>query len=161
MGISIERTYSNFDVERILKTPGLWELISEDEQDIRKFSVDASLTDFYYLKVMFDGVCLGLYVLHPFNDITMEIHANMLPEFREKYANASAEKVLEWIAVHLPPKKQKIIARIPSVFPNIYHFTLKHGFSDEGLLKNATIKNRELCDVHIVGIERKSIKVGD
>lgn len=156
MGISIERTWDKELIRSILTEPRIWDTIAEDGQDAGLFEVD--LNQNCFLAVAHEGICIGIYVLHAFNGCTLKIHANILPEYRKHFATESGEKVLEWFRDDAPEKYEKLVAMIPVIYPNVYHFTKNRGFDDEGRLVNAYRKNGELHDIHILGLERKSLK---
>ena len=158
MGICIERTFDKSLILSILTDDGIWPLVSADDQPAEEFEVDVEMDDFYYLAVIKNELVIGLYVLHPFNSASLEIHANILPQYRKDFAAQSAEKVLQWFDENVSSEFQKLVARIPSLYPNVYHFTLKHGFQSEGYLINAVRKHGELHDLHLLGLQRKDLK---
>ena len=157
MGVSIEQTWDENLIYSILKDPDIWADISDDYSDIAKFQIDPKLDGYYFLAVWSGMTCIGLYILHPFNNVTLEIHANILPAHREKCAKDSAKAVLQWIDEYIPERYQKLIARIPECYPHVYHFTLNNGFNDEGRLVKAYQEDGELYDIHILGLERKAL----
>ena len=158
MGVSIEQIWDVKLIYSVLKDPRIWKTISNDGQTSDKFVINVDAEDYYYLAVAHSNICIGIYVLHPFNDCTLEIHANILPEYRKEFATQSGEKVLEWFDKNAPEKYQKLIARIPEIYPEVYHFTLNRGFSDEGRLIKGCRKKGNLCDLHILGLERSALK---
>lgn len=157
MGIRVEQIWDEELIYSVLKHPEIWKTISNDGQTDDKFFVDVENDDFYYLAIALNEVCIGIYVLHPFNDCTLEIHANVIPYYRKEHAKESGEKILEWFKTQAPEKYQKLVARIPSIYPEVYHFTINRGFNDEGRLINGCRKGGSLCDLHILGLERKTL----
>jgi hypothetical protein len=154
LAISIERTIDIDLIKSILTS--LWDVIAEDGKLIEDFQVD--LENNIFLAVIDDKTTVGLYILHAYNGCTLEIHANILPEYRKECAIPSGEKVLAWFDEFAPEKYQKLFAQIPEIYPNVYRFTLERGFNDEGRLKNAYRKDGKLHDIHILGLERKTLK---
>lgn len=110
-----------------------------------------------FLVIAVKNEIIGLYIFHPVNSATVEIHANILPEYRKEFADQSLAVALEWLEKELPEAYVKIVANIPDVFPNVYHFALKHGFVEEGRLTQAYRKDGALCDIHILGMQRSEI----
>ena len=155
MGVSIEQNFNSDAIKKILTKDSLWDAIAEDGQDKDEFEVD--LNKNYFLSVNVGETCIGLYILHAFNGATMQIHANILPEYR-KHAKESGKKVLEWFQDNASDKFEKIIALIPVIYPKVYHFTKNRGFTDEGLITKAYRKNGRLIDIHILGLERYTLK---
>ena len=155
MGVSIARTWNESLIRHILTQDHIWDSIAEDGQEAKDFEVD--LDKSMFLSINAGETCIGLYILHAFNGATLQIHANVLRDFRDR-AKESGEKVLEWIRDNAPDKYQKVIAQIPEIYPNVYHFTKNRGFKDEGLITNAYRKNGKLVDLHILGLDRVAIK---
>lgn len=156
MGISIERTHDKELIRLILTDPRIWDTIAEDGEQSGLFEVDLEKNCFLAIKN--NDMCIGIYILHPFNGCTLEIHANLLPIYRKEFATESGEKMLDWFRDEGPEKYEKLIAKIPVIYPHVYHFTMNRGFKDEGRLVNAYRKNGELHDIHILGLERNSLK---
>ena len=158
MGDSVElkRCFNENLVKQVLFHKDIWPSISEDGQNMSTFMID--FVSNCFLKVVTDkGDLAGFYVLHPFNGSTLQIHANILPSFREKYAKLSGTAVLKWIKDKSPPQYHKVIALIPEIYENVYFFTKSFGFEDEGLLKQAYRKNSKLHDIHVLGIMRADL----
>lgn len=156
MGISIERIYNKELIRKILTDDRIWSTIAEDGQLPGLFEVE--LDKNIFLGIFNENICMGIYILHAFNGCTLKIHANMLPEYRKEYATETGEKILEWFRDEALEKYQKLVAMIPEIYPHVYHFTINRGFNDEGRLIKAHRKNGELHDIHILGLERKTLK---
>lgn len=156
MGISIDRTWDKDLIRSILTEPTIWDTIAEDGQEPGLFEVE--LEKNIFLAVNHNGVCLGIYILHVYNGCTLQIHANMLHKHRKAFATESGEKMLDWFRDEGPEKYQKLMAQIPAIYPHVYHFTINRGFKDEGLLIKAYRKKGELHDLHILGLERNTLK---
>lgn len=156
MAIRVERSWDKNLIRSILVDDRIWKTIAEDGEKSGLFEVDLEKNIFLAINRM--DVCIGIYILHAFNGSTLEIHANILPEYRKDFATESGEKMLVWFKDNGPEKYQKLIAMIPALYPHVYHFTLNRGFKDEGLLKKAYRKKGKLHDIHILGLERNSLK---
>jgi len=156
MGICIERTWDKNLIRSILTEAAIWDAIAEDGEESGLFEVD--LKKNIFLAVNNVGICIGVYILHVFNGSTLEIHANILPKYRVALATESGEKMLEWFKNNGEDKYQKLIAMIPALYPRVWHFTLNRGFKDQGLLTKAYRKKGKLHDIHILGLERNTLK---
>ena len=135
MGISVDRIYDKGLIREILTEPRIWDVIAEDGEQSGMFEVD--LNKNIFLALNHGDICIGIYVLHAFNGCTLQIHANMIAEYRKEFATECGEKVLDWFRDNGPEKYEKLIALIPNIYPHVYHFTLNRGFKDEGLLTKA------------------------
>lgn len=135
--------------------------ITDSELFDRISGDDLAFTDWnpapswFYLGV-FDPDLIGYFMLHGDNDTTVNIHINMVKEHRKKGKQA-AEKFLEEFKDKWPDNFQKLTCKIPVIYPEVYHFTKNVGFEDEGLCKKSIMKNGELVDRHILGLERVNI----
>ena len=154
--LTVKKSFNPDVIKSVLFEPQIWDCIAEDGQVQSHFMVDFNVNCFLTLTTE-AGELAGLYILHPHNGATLIIHAHVLPSFREKYAFISGQAILKYIKESMPPKYQKIIAFIPEIYPNVYHFTRKHGFKDEGLLTKAYRKNNKLHDIHLLGMMRADI----
>ena len=114
------RTTDIDKIDSVLKHPEIWPLISDGE-DPNTFDVPVT-DDIHYL--FEEGV---LFILHPLGD-DLEIHANILPEHREKSHSAALEALEYGFQLN-----DKIVARIPVKFGNVYGFTRKF-MNDDGVI---------------------------
>ncbi len=101
---------------------------------------------------------IGLYNLHPHNSSTLEIHAFILPEHREKHSEESGKEILRWILEKGPEQYEKVIAQVPFLYPNVKDFCIKNGFQIEGVNRLSHKKNGILYDQWLLGITRDEIK---
>jgi len=156
MECSIEPTYDEKIVKRVLFNDEIWQCIKEDNAQKASFVIDFKKNVF--LRVVAEKQTVGLYIVHAFNGTTLQIHANILPEFRDKYATYSAKAVLKYIDQNFDKKYRKLIALIPRRYANVYRFTCKQGFVDEGLISDAYFKDDVLDDIHLLGLKRFKIQ---
>ena len=139
------RTFDKEKINSVLKHPDIWPLIADDED---RDSFEPPMEDTHYL---FDeGI---LFILHPLND-DLEIHANVLPEFRGNARKAAAEALAYGFGLN-----DKIVARIPIEYGNVYGFALKfmeydgevdgiHHFS----LEKAQWRQKLIINKHTTGV---------
>ena len=101
---------------------------------------------------------IGMYNLHPHNSTTLEIHAFILPTKRKEHSKLTGQEILKWILDNAPKQYQKIIAQVPSIYPNVKDFCIKNGFQVEGVNRLSHKKNGEIVDQWLLGITREEIK---
>jgi hypothetical protein len=101
-------------INSVLKHPDIWPRISEKNQD--KDSYMPPMEGIHYLYD--EGV---LFILHPVDD-KLQIHANVLPESRDK-ADLAAKEALRYGFIDLGIKE--IVAKIPEKYGTVYGFALK------------------------------------
>jgi len=99
---------------------------------------------------------VGVYQIERINGITAQIHANVLPEHRKPHSKATGRAALDWVYANLPDI-HKIIAVIPTLYPNVRDFTLLFGFVLEGVNRQSYAKNGAIYDQWILGITRPEI----
>lgn len=140
----ITQTHNPLDIIRILKHPDIIERISEDGVDIESWMPD--IDQAYYLT---DENNIGLMIYHWINGITLECHVQVLPEHRG-LAHEFGRKALEW--AWLNTKATKIVAQIPSIYPDVLRFAYKNGFSFEGTNRLSYLKNGHIFDQFYLGL---------
>ena len=150
-GLTAERTYDVGLIWSIVLQPDLWETVTEDNPPTFKPDV---INEAWVLIVNNEGI-IGCYNLHSLNSVNWQIHAFIVPEQR-KHSKESGKVILKWAIENLDFKKLEAV--IPVIYPNVYHFTLKQGFSDEGLSRKSYMKNNELHDQHYLGITRAEVE---
>lgn len=96
---------------------------------------------------------VGVYQIERINGITAQIHANVLPEHRKPHSKATGRAALDWVYANLPDI-HKIIAVIPTLYPNVRDFTLSFGFVLEGINRQSYLKNGAFHDQWMLGITR-------
>ncbi len=116
------RTLDIDQINSVLKHPDIWPLIADNE-DIDTF--EPPLEDIHYL--FEEGV---LFILHPLGD-DLQIHANVLPEHRDKAVRAAQEALVYGFKLN-----DRIVAKIPTKYKNVYGFAKKF-MRDDGVLHDA------------------------
>lgn len=130
----------------------IWDEISED--DAPKFYPDVvheCWLGIYEEDADNNEKLSGIYRIHELNGVTWQIHALMID--REN-AKESGRLALQWCYDF---GVQKLIAEIPVIYPNVYHFTKHQGFQDEGINRKSFKKNGEIVDCYRLGITREEI----
>ena len=155
MGISLilERTYNLDQINKVILHPEIFKVVAEYNQTPEDFKTDVNSDAWVLVKVK-DEI-IGVYVLHPHNSTTSEIHAHILPEFRKDYALESGSKILEWF---LDTEYQKLIAQVPDIYPNVKNFCIANGFIVEGVNRKSYKKNGVVMDLTLLGITRNEIE---
>lgn len=153
----IERTFDEQVVKSVMLHPAIWATVAEETQDPEKW--EPEMVADCWLQIVCDGKLIGLYNIHAHNSVTLEIHAQVLPEYRSEYAKESSRQVLQWILDSEDAAGyEKVIAQIPTLYPQVKHFTLNAGFQEEGLNRLSYRKDGKLYDQWLLGITRQEIK---
>ena len=152
LALKLERTFDREYIRSIVVE--MWNSICEDGHSISDFEADE------YANCWVKMGDIGLYNLHPHNSSTLEIHAFILPEYRQEYAEASGVEILKWLEGNVPEQYQKVIAQVPFLYPNVKDFCVKNGFQIEGVNRLSHKKNGKLVNQWLLGITRDEIRGG-
>lgn len=126
----------------------LWDTVSEDGVE-QPYWPD--VVNEYWIGIYEDGLS-GIYRIHAINGVTWQIHALMIERTNAK---KSGKAILEWF--YNMNIGHKLIAEIPVIYPNVYHFTKNQGFKDEGVSRASFLKNGNIVDQNRLGITREEI----
>lgn len=151
----IERTFDAEIIKSVMLHPDIWETCAEDGQHPAMFEPETEAD--CWLNVLRGTSLVGMYNVHAHNSVTLEIHAQILPEYREECAKESSRQVLQWILDNAP-EYQKVIAQIPTLYPNVKHFTMNAGFQEEGINRLSYMKNGKLYNQWLLGITKPEIE---
>lgn len=140
----VSRTLDVTKINNVLKHPAIFDRISEDGVFFEVWQPDTKQA--FYLT---DDQNIGVMVYHWINGITLECHVQVLPEHREK-AFEFGQKAIRWAWMNT--EATKIVAQIPSLYPDVLRFAYKHGFSFEGNNKQSYRKNGNIYDQYYLGL---------
>lgn len=130
----------------------MFDEVSED--DIESYVPD--VVNEYWVALAEEETIIGLYRLHQLNAITYQIHALILSEHRERHAKESGRIILQWCLDNLD--FHKLVAEIPELYRNVYHFTKGQGFQDEGINRESFRKNGKIHNAYRLGMTRKEVE---
>ena len=142
------------EVDEILRDPEIFARIAEDDSENYVTPFDEHQC---YMMVMKDKEPIGVWNLYPVNSSTLNIHCNILKEHRE-HGDVAAILILSWFLTDCPKQYQKLNAEIPKIYPEVYYYTKKYGFQDEGINRQSILKNGELVDQWRLGITKEEVK---
>lgn len=154
--ITLKKAETVEEVEQILKDPELFDRIADDGWMVDDFEPPFDENHCYMMIILGDEA-IGTWYLHPLNGSTLAIHCNILKEYRE-HGKEAGRLIVEWFVNDCPVQYQKLNAEIPAVYPEVYHFTKKFGFNDEGINRLSIMKNGELTDQYRLGLTRNEAK---
>jgi hypothetical protein len=126
-GLIVERTHDKALIKSVMTMPEIWEAVSEDGQDSQNFEPETESD--CWLAIKDDSLTVGLYNLHPENRSTLEAHIQMIPEHRKEYSVKAGAAFLLWFAGECPAQYQKLIVKIPSLYPNVRKFVQSFGLA--------------------------------
>ena len=154
MTVTIQRTYDPELIGSVIFHPEIFATIGEDDAEMLDWFPDVETEA--WLEVVIGNELIGVYNITAVNHICAEIHAQILPEHRKMHSKESGRLALKWI-IDNEPQYQKVIANIPTLFPNVIKFTMNCCFQYEGTNRLAYLKNDELHDIIMLGITKQEI----
>ena len=154
--ITLKKAETVEEVALILKDPELFERIAEDGHLTEDYEIPFDEHQ-CYMMIMKGDQAIGVWNLYPINMVTLNIHCNIIKQYRN-YGKEAARLIVDWFANDCPAQYQKLNAEIPAVYPEVYHFTKKFGFVDEGINRLSIMKNGELTDQYMLGLTREEAR---
>ena len=128
--------------------------MAEDGANKDDFYVDVHGAAWVVIKHGFNVI--AYYHLKPQNMITLEIHAQVDPDYRKEYSEETGRAILRWILDNT--HYEKVICQIPFIYPNVKSFACKNGFTEEGVNRKSYIKNGAIHDQWMLGATRSEIE---
>lgn len=142
----IRRTFDPEEIKTIICDEWIYDRVSEDfTPEAHEFEPPVRRDHTYLV----DEELNGLFILHPINSITQEVHVHVLD--REK-AMEFGEAVINWAWSNM--KFNKMVAQIPEIYPDVARFAEKNGFVKEGVNRQSYLKNGTIHDQYYYGLVR-------
>ena len=151
---TIEPTQDFEQITSILTDNEMWPRISEDGQNKDEFIVSENAGFLWFGVFAEDGEMVGVFFFHYLNLSTFQAHIHILEKHRKDYAKCSIIGMLEYFVHKISHRVNKIVLEIPVIYPDVYHFTKKYGFYDEGVNKDSIYKGGKFVDQYRLGITK-------
>ncbi len=133
------------DSARLVMTdPGVVDDISEDGA-VGTFPVGP-----IYLTGFVGTEIIACFVMEKTALHTANVHVQVLPKHREKYAEEFGREALAWTWANTD--LEKLVAEIPTTHPNVLDFAERMGFEIEGLNRRSLKKGGRLVHQWYVGL---------
>lgn len=139
-------------VNEVLRNENVYPWISDDGSPCREsFTAhELLINENIFVLMPSDGI---VFILHPWNGITLEVHTNIIPERRGKDAIIETMRSMSWIFNNT--SCLKIVTHVPFFNRQAKLFALKCKMKHEGVNRQSFMKNGVLYDQDILGITRK------
>jgi hypothetical protein len=141
-------------IKFIITEPELWSRLKEDGSNPDAYEPNMSPTSLY-LGIYVEDLLIGLFSFHQKNLSTIDIHANILKDYRKLYAKEAGRLAIAYFAYNTHNTVQKLVAEIPVIYKDVYHFSLNNGLVDEGINRKSILKDGQLVDQHMLGITKE------
>lgn len=151
----IERTTDLSLVREIVTHPYVWKWVSDDSVSSSSY-IPPMVDSILWLKATDCGQLMGVYMVHPHNGATVEIHTCLLPCARGQPAKRLAVEVLQWIFDNTG--YVKIITNVPENNPYALNYARRAGLLDEGINRKSISIAGKLYDQYMLGITKEDFK---
>jgi len=154
LALTICRTVDIGKIKPIMTHPAVYPWVSDDSAPDPKDFEPVINDHVYYLLVESDSP-LAVFLYHPHNAITYEVHTCVLPGGYGECARAAAKMSLQWMINNTDARK--IITYVPFNNAKARQFALRCGLSIEGINRASFLKNGVVYDQYLLGITRGEI----
>lgn len=145
-------------IKDILFSHCIWDRISEDGQKKEEFSF-INRPEYLWFGLYDSDLLIGMFFLHPVNTTTIQLHIHILEQYRKQYAFEAGAKIIDWFVNDCPKSINKLVAEIPVIYPDVYHYTQKFGFQNEGINRESYRKNNQIYSQYRLGLTREEAKL--
>jgi len=147
--MGMERTFDQEYIVKCVTSPHVWDACTDD---------GAGDPDLYFPPmepvVWIDAAGHGVFMLHPHNAITFEVHTCLL-ESGKGLATMLAKDVIKWIFENTPC--ERLITNVPDNNRLALRLAERAGMKQFGVNEKSFKKNGELLDQIMLGISREDI----
>ncbi len=153
--LNFERTTDLVLIRKILTHPRIWPWITDDgAPDREQFQPTPAGEHVWYVLVWDVAELLGLFIFHPHNSVTWEVHTCLLPKSWGERATRAAVGVQAWLWAQTD--WQRIVTTVPANNRLALRFARRAGMVEYGLNPKSWLKDGKLHDQHLLGISRPS-----
>ncbi len=129
----VRETKNIEDIKSVLCHPEIYDCIATDESpSIKEF--EPPLDNQVYVGGYVEGDIMAVMAYHKFRD-GLELHIQVLPEFRRKYAIEFGERALMFRG------RKPLYATIPDLYKNVLEYALSFGFEVIERIESTDTKN--------------------
>lgn len=154
----LELTDNIDDVFYITTHPDLIEDISDKNsselslEDYKK-AIEYTMKDYLHIKVVDDSDNIaGLFNCHDDNG-DLEVHINMLKKYRKDFAVLAAKSFIE--LVFNETGYNKIVAKVPSKFLNVFKFVSNLGFKLDHMVEKDYKAEDDMYDIYCFSLSKE------
>ena len=148
--MKIVPTLDEAKIKTTVTHPAIWPHVSDDSCKVDDYT--PHMNGVLWLEVVEDQ-SLGVYLVHPHNSVTYEIHTCLLPIAWGSKARQAGKLVLDWMFANTPC--QKVITQVPQTNALALRYAKRCGMVVEGNNRQSFLKNGQLLDMTQLGITKK------
>lgn len=147
--MKVDFTVDRDTIKSILCHPDVYKTISDDLCPASEdYEVD------YNALYIVDEKPVGCFILHQNGSSDWWCHVQVLPQYRQDYAYNFGRAVLSFAFDNIP-HCQKLLAQIPTKYPNVLKFAQRMGFEKEGINRHSYLKGGKWFDQYYLGLRRE------
>lgn len=129
----------------------IWDSMCEDGADKEAYEPDPKET---WLEATVDGRRAGVWRLHGFSASVLQVHVNILPEFRKIHTVEIGVEFHKWIQENAPNQYKTFLALIPDCYPNVLSYAVKQGWCSVGYVPAGFKRNNQYHDLIMLSLAR-------
>lgn len=136
----------------------IWPYVVDDGApgiDTLDFSDALKHPNNYFIIVEENEYPIAVFLFHPWNTVTYEMHSAVLPEYRGAGSREAAYLAGMWMFKNTPC--QKIVTQIPQINVLARALAKRCGMTLEGNNRKSFLKNGKLLDQYIFGICKEDV----
>jgi len=146
----LTRTYDKDAIKSIMLE--LWDFVAED--GVSKDRFDPEVNSEVWLLAHDEDKIIGCFNFHALGVCTLQIHAQILPEYRKEYSEKAGRAALEFF---YSTGYNRLFAEVPEIYPNVKRFCEKMGMTQESISYGSYMKNGEIINQHVMVILREAL----
>lgn len=150
----VSRCFDASVLKKIMKHPSVYRWIVDDGcPPIESF--EPAINDHVYYVLVSNPEPIAVFMYHPHNAITFEVHTCVLPVAYGERAQEAAKKSLRWMIDNT--SAQKIITNVPANNIKAKRFAIRCGMSLEGINRESFLLGGVVYDQYMLGITKGEI----
>jgi len=148
--MQIVHTLDEAAIKATVTHPAIWPHVADDSCSLDTYA--PPINGVLWLEVV-DEQSLGMYLVHPHNCVTYEIHTCLLPVAWGAKAKQAGKLVLDWIFANT--NCQKVVTQVPQTNALALRYAKRCGMVVEGNNRQSFLKDGQLLDMTQLGITKK------
>ncbi len=140
-------------VNGVMRHPSIYPHISDDLcPKAKDFTAEPMLwsPQAIFLRPVIEGFGAGVFLFHPWNSVTYEVHSCVLPGFRGKLSVEASVRAAEYMFKNTGCRK--IVTQVPAWNRAAYALAHRAGFRAEGVNRKSFLRNGILYDQALLGL---------
>jgi len=152
--IQMGRVFDPVLIKKTITNPSVYPHVSDDMSPAPEDFSPVIDDGIFYVTATRDGEYKGLFMLHPINGVTLEVHTCLLPSARGA-AYVYAKRLLSWVWENTAA--MRVVTQVPANNRLARKLALAAGMTEYGLNPQSFMKDGMLYDIHLLGISREDL----